>query len=91
MADTRPDATEPPPCATHDYYVLCAAPNDRALLTVCDTCGQWGLIPDPTADEWERAFDAPYRWDQPARVAVRGRRPDQTVAAVVAASMAARN
>ena len=47
-------------------------------MVQCVNCGTCGTVDDPDEQEWAEAFHAPsepYRWDDDARVTVRGRGP----------------
>ena len=63
----------------HRWFVHSVALSDRCLLLECATCDAKGLVADPTAKEWEKAFGAfeigSYFWPDGGRVKVEAR-PD---------------
>jgi hypothetical protein len=61
---------DPKKC-THEWRVVSTASHPVCLELQCSSCGTYGTVDDPTADEWEEAFHAPskpYPWTEPDRV-----------------------
>jgi|SRR5579884_180584 len=59
----------------HEWVVFSTALTDHCLLVQCVDCLDWGVVEDPTGEEWSEAFHAPshpYRWQDAARVRVTG-------------------
>lgn len=55
----------------HRFVVFSTAVQDGVLLVECNECGRVGIVPDPTREEWSKAFTAPsqpYDWSDNARV-----------------------
>lgn len=58
------------PC-DHSWEVVSTVLSEVALQTQCKRCGLYGSVPNPSEEEWERAFDSPsspYDWSEPERV-----------------------
>ena len=62
------------PKCEHKWIVFSTAVVSVALILRCKTCGKVGVVKDPTAREWSKAFHAPtdpYPWrGKAARVEV---------------------
>src|SRR5947209_11816856 len=59
----------------HEWVVFSTALLDRCLMLQCVECRDWGVVEDPSSEEWSAAFHAasrPYRWCDAARVRVTG-------------------
>ena len=59
------------PCDCHSWVVFSTAMDDGCLMLSCTKCGAFGIVPDPTKEEWSRAFHTPanpYPWYDNARV-----------------------
>ena len=55
----------------HRWIVYSTAVRDGCLELLCQRCGLFGSVDDPTKEEWSAAFyapDAPYAWDDASRV-----------------------
>lgn len=55
----------------HKWYVFSTNIKDVTLMLQCDDCGQFGIVIDPSKEEWEDGFYAPdenYRWYDSSRV-----------------------
>lgn len=58
---------------SHDWWVFSTAILDGVLMVECRATGAFGIVRNPTKEEWRKAFHAPsrpYRWDQPERVEI---------------------
>lgn len=58
------------PC-DHSWQVVSTVLSEVALQTQCKRCGLYGSVPNPSEEEWSKAFDAPsspYDWLEPERV-----------------------
>ena len=84
MGGTHPESTmgdlgPPEICEDgHEWVVFSTALRDACFMVQCVECGTSGTVDDPTKEEWSEASHAPtrpYRWDDDARVVVRGRGP----------------
>ena len=56
-----------------NWWVYSTALSDRSLLVEDRNSGERGYVPDPSKDEWDRAFRAPskpYPWNDSSRVIV---------------------
>lgn len=55
----------------HNWMVYSTAIDTCVLLVQCENCRATGIVPNPTKEEWTRAFyapSAPYHWEQSERV-----------------------
>ncbi|MEM1086189.1 MAG: hypothetical protein AAGH90_00550 [Pseudomonadota bacterium] len=59
--------TDPHECK-HEWYVYCSITSTVSLQVICLKCETWGVVNEPTADEWERAYDQQWDWEYPERV-----------------------
>lgn len=62
-----------PSTQAHDWWVYSTSVSDGVLMLECRKTGHRGYVPNPTSEEWSRAFHAPsnpYRWDDDDRVVV---------------------
>jgi hypothetical protein len=75
-------------CPTgHHWVVYSTALMDSCLMLQCVDCGMMGTVNDSTKEEWSEAYHAParpYRWDDWARVTVRGKGPPHVIRATEA-------
>ena len=58
----------------HHWEVFSTCLGTGELLLRCTRTGAFGVVPDPTAEEWARAFFAPsqpYPWPYASRVVVK--------------------
>ena len=58
------------PC-DHHWEVVGTVLSEVSLQTHCKRCALYGSVPNPSEEEWDRAFhapDNPYDWDEPERV-----------------------
>lgn len=56
----------------HKWMVFSTVVDMVSLFVRCE-CGAVGLVKDPTAEEWSKAYHAPslnYPWPEPQRVEV---------------------
>ena len=57
-----------------DWWVFSTATRDVVLMVECQITGAFGIIRNPTQEEWDEAFhapSAPYPWmGEPSRVEV---------------------
>src|SRR5579884_2769794 len=63
-----------PQCTEHEWVVFSTALQEVCLLVQCAECTALGIVPDPSRDEWAKAFYAPqrpYRWHDSSRVVVK--------------------
>lgn len=62
----------------HEWVVFSTALAECWLMLECAGCGASGIVPDPTREEWAKAFHAPpspYRWCDNNRVVVKSELP----------------
>lgn len=55
----------------HKWHVFSTAIEDVVLMCECDKCGSFGIVEDPSKEEWGEAFYAPsnpYLWTDNRRV-----------------------
>lgn len=52
----------------HEWYVYRCVISTVSIQVSCLWCETWGVVHDPTADEWERAYDQQWDWEYPERV-----------------------
>ncbi len=55
----------------HIWMLFTTYVQDRSMGVMCKRCGCDGIVGDPTAKEWKRAYHAPgrpYIFSQPGRV-----------------------
>jgi hypothetical protein len=53
------------------WVVFSTCVGDCTLLVQDKSSGEYGIVPFPSIEEWQKAFHAfssPYLWDQPERV-----------------------
>lgn len=58
---------------THKWNVFSTCLNTVELMVQCSDCRAFGVVPEPTQQEWSDAFTAPsnpYEWTEPERVSV---------------------
>ena len=49
----------------HEWIVFSTCLGTAEIMCECVICGAFGVVPDPTSEEWGKAFHAPshpYRW-----------------------------
>jgi hypothetical protein len=54
-----------------DWWVYSTALTEGTLLVRCRRTGKYGVVENPTREEWNQAFYAPsspYRWTDHSRV-----------------------
>lgn len=64
---------EDPEKCEHEWSVFSTSLHDGSLQVQCDKCAILGSVPDPTKEEWSKAYDAPsksYPWKESDRVKV---------------------
>lgn len=57
----------------HEWVVFSTALQDRALMLECVSCRAFGVVKDPSSEEWAAGYhapSAPYRWAENDRVTV---------------------
>ncbi len=57
----------------HEWWVFSTAVLDVVLMVECRKTGSYGIVRNPTLDEWEAGFYAPskpYRWHENERVEI---------------------
>ena len=62
---------ENPEECEHEWFVVSTATHKVDLILECYKCMSYGVVEDPSENEWETAFDAPsksYRWHENLRV-----------------------
>lgn len=55
----------------HEWYVFEKTPGDRCLMLECSRCSAYGIVTDPTKQEWIEADNSslnPYLWKHNKRV-----------------------
>lgn len=55
----------------HKWYVFSTNVTDVTLMLQCDVTGEFGIVIDPSKEEWADGFYAPdenYRWYDNSRV-----------------------
>ncbi|MEM0907841.1 MAG: hypothetical protein AAGJ94_10790 [Pseudomonadota bacterium] len=55
----------------HDWYVVASILSTVELQVQCGRCGIYSEVPDPTKDEWSKAYGAgtkPYAWKDKSRM-----------------------
>ncbi len=55
----------------HEWVVFSTCLGDCSLMCQCAQCAAFGVVKNPTKEEWCRAGGAPsnpYRWDDASRV-----------------------
>lgn len=55
----------------HEWWVFSTNTTDVTLMLRCDDCGKYGVVIDPSKEEWGDGFyapDEPYRWYDNSRV-----------------------
>lgn len=58
----------------YHWEVISTCLGTGELMVTCTKTGSFGVIPDPTSEEWARAFyspSTPYPWPPPSRVVVK--------------------
>jgi hypothetical protein len=63
------------PSCEHQWMVFSTALKEVCLMVSCARCRMFGVVEDPTAEEWKEAFHAPsspYRWHDNSRVVTKG-------------------
>lgn len=62
---------EDPEKCDHEWVVYSTSLQDGSLEVHCNKCALLGSVPNPTKEEWSKAFDAPsnpYPWSENDRV-----------------------
>ena len=62
---------ENPEECEHEWFVVSTATHQVDLMLECHKCMSYGVVEDPSKNEWETAFDASsksYRWRENSRV-----------------------
>lgn len=55
----------------HEWWIFSTCIGTVELMCTCKNCGAFGTVPEPTIDEWDKAFwapEKPYQWNEPERV-----------------------
>lgn len=61
-------------CTNHEWVVFSTCLGTHELMLECAHCGAFGVVPDPTFDEWSDGFFAPsnpYLWTEAKRVVIK--------------------
>lgn len=62
---------EDPRTCEHEWFVMAAVTSTVSLDVQCVRCQIWGIVRDPSKEEWANAFGAmenPYEWPHKDRV-----------------------
>lgn len=62
---------ENPAECQHEWFVVSTATQQVDLILECYKCMSYGVVEDPSEQEWSEAFSAPeksYRWYENSRV-----------------------
>lgn len=61
-------------CDGHEWVVFSTCLGTGELMCQCVNCGAFGVVQNPTREEWGHAFTAPshpYPWHQNSRVVIK--------------------
>jgi hypothetical protein len=64
---------EDPETCEHEWVVYSTCLQDSSLDVQCNKCAILGSVPNPSKEEWSKAYDAPsnpYPWTENERVKV---------------------
>lgn len=67
-------------CNGHEWAVFSTCVTTGELMCQCVNCGAFGVVQEPTHEEWCKAFYAPerpYRWTQDSRVVIKQSHVDE--------------
>jgi hypothetical protein len=60
--------------SAYEWMAFSTCIGTGELMVSCKKTGAFGVVPDPTKEEWSRAYYAPsnpYRWEDDSRVVVK--------------------